>query len=276
MEKQISVRGARTHNLKNISVDIPHNKLTVITGLSGSGKSSLAFDTVYAEGQRRYIESLSTYARQFLELMEKPDADEILGVSPSIAIEQKNIAASPRATVGTMTEIYDFIRLLFARTGTPVCPEHGISLKASSPSQIVDEILLTFPVGTKLMITAPVGEVKPEQIEDKIKVLRTHGYTRFRLNGKIFTDMDEFPQDEGKLETVVDRIKIHEDSRSRVADSVETALLLGEGQIRAIDMESGKEIPFSEKFACPYCGFTMELLEPKFFSFNSPQGACPV
>ncbi len=276
MEENIVVKKARTHNLKGVDVSIPHNKLTVITGLSGSGKSSLAFDTIYAEGQRRYVESLNPYARQFLELMEKPDVESIEGLSPSIAIEQKNSSASPRSTVGTMTEIHDILRLLFARTGTPHCPVHGHPLRASSPSQIIEEIVSGYPVGSKLMIIAPAGQVEEESFDDKIRDLQSRGYTRFAMHGTVFTDPREVLPGarKGKLDVVIDRIKVKVDSRPRIAESVEDALLLGGGVISVVDMDTKESLSFSEKYACPDCGFTMDLLEPALFSFNSPQGAC--
>ncbi len=275
MKKSISIKGARTHNLKNVTISIPQNKLTVITGLSGSGKSSLAFDTIFAEGQRRYVESLTPYARQFLDLMEKPDVDEIDGLSPSIAIDQRNLTSSPRSTVGTISGIHDYLRILFARIGTPYCPTHNLPLKASSASEMVEEILKTYPLETRLMVVAPAGTVSAKELEPKVLDLQSQGYTRFRLDGQLFTDISELNKKSGKLEVVIDRIKVRKDSRVRLADSVETALALSRGSIKIVDIATGAEAPFSEKFACPHCGFNMELLEPKTFSFNSPQGACP-
>ncbi len=275
MKKSIFVRGARTHNLKSVTVSIPQNKLTVITGLSGSGKSSLAFDTIFAEGQRRYVESLTPYARQFLDLMEKPDVDEIDGLSPTIAIDQRNLTSSPRSTVGTISGIHDYLRILFARIGTPYCPTHNLPLKASSASEMVEEILKTYPLETRLMVVAPVESVSAKELESKVLDLQSQGYTRFRLDGQLFTDTSELNKKSGNLEVVIDRIKVRKDSRVRLADSVETALALSRGSIKIVDIATGAEAPFSERFACPHCGFNMELLEPKTFSFNSPQGACP-
>jgi len=273
---EIRIRGARTHNLKNINLDIPRNKLTVITGLSGSGKSSLAFDTLYAEGQRRYVESLSAYARQFLQLMEKPDVDLIEGLSPAISIEQKAVSHNPRSTVGTATEIHDYLRLLFARAGTPHCPEHGQPLSAMSIAQMVD-FLLCLPEETRVMIIAPVvANRKGEQLE-LFNELRAQGFVRLRINGKVY-DMDNLPKltksKKHNIDIVIDRLKVRDEMRGRLAESLESALTHAEGRALAIEMESGLEHLFSAKFACPQCGYSLRELEPRLFSFNSPMGAC--
>lgn len=272
----IRIRGARTHNLKNINLDIPKDKLVVLTGLSGSGKSSLAFDTLYAEGQRRYVESLSSYARQFLELMEKPDVDLIEGLSPAISIEQKGASKNPRSTVGTITEIYDYLRLLFARIGTPYCPHHGIPLKALPVSEIADKLLLQYQ-GKRTLLIAPLTRSKNTTAARVLEDLQARGYTRFRVDGEVVTidDLPELHDDAHTLDIVVDRLKIKEDSRQRIAEGVEAALRLSEGKVIVLDMESGKEEIFSDRYSCPYCGYTVPKLEPKLFSFNSPVGSCP-
>ncbi|MDE2367046.1 MAG: excinuclease ABC subunit UvrA, partial [Betaproteobacteria bacterium] len=273
----IRIRGARTHNLKNISLDLPRNKLIVITGLSGSGKSSLAFDTLYAEGQRRYVESLSAYARQFLQLMEKPDVDLIEGLSPAIAIEQKATSHNPRSTVGTVTEIHDYMRLLFARVGDPQCPDHSITLTAQSVSQMVDHVL-QLPPDTRLMILAPlvVGR-KGEQV-DLIDELRAQGFVRLRIDGKVH-EIDELPKlqknKKHTVEVVVDRLKVSPDSKQRLAESFETALRHADGRALAVEMDTGVEHLFSAKFSCPVCSYSLPELEPRLFSFNNPMGACP-
>ncbi len=278
----IRVRGARTHNLKNINVDLPHHRLVVITGLSGSGKSSLAFDTLYAEGQRRYVESLSAYARQFLQLMEKPDVDLIEGLSPAISIEQKATSHNPRSTVGTVTEIHDYLRLLFARAGTPRCPHHGIELAAQTVSQMVDTVL-ALPEDTKLMILAPliVGR-KGEQL-GLFDELRAQGFVRLRVDGEVF-DIDALPTLEKNrkhtIEAVVDRLKVRPDMKQRLAESFETALRHSDGKALAVLMDANatdtdREILFSAKFACPVCDYALPELEPRIFSFNNPMGACP-
>ncbi len=271
------VRGARTHNLKNIDLDIPRDKLVVITGLSGSGKSSLAFDTLYAEGQRRYVESLSTYARQFLSMMEKPDMDHIEGLSPAISIEQKSTSHNPRSTVGTITEIYDYLRLLYARVGEPRCPEHGQPLEAQTISQMVDSVL-ALPEGSKVMLLAPtVRERKGEHLH-VFDQLRASGFVRARING-IVCDLDDTPDLDKKkkhtIEVVVDRLKIRDDLQTRLAESFETALELT-GGIAVINFMDGEreDLVFSSLFACPQCGYSITELEPKLFSFNSPAGAC--
>src|SRR5699024_1874147 len=278
--KTISVRGARTHNLKNIDLDIPRNTLVVITGLSGSGKSSLAFDTLYAEGQRRYVESLSTYARQFLSMMEKPDVDLIEGLSPAISIEQKSTSHNPRSTVGTITEIYDYLRLLFARAGEPRCPTHKLPLAAQTISQMVDQVL-TLPEGSKLMLLAPVVQAKRGEHLHQLEQLRAHGFIRARING-ILTDLDDTPSlDKNKkhtIEVVVDRFKVRSEMQNRLAESFETALQLADGIALIAPMageENVDEIIFSARFACAQCGYSLSELEPRLFSFNNPAGACP-
>jgi len=273
----IQVRGARTHNLKNIDLDIPRDKLIVITGLSGSGKSSLAFDTLYAEGQRRYVESLSTYARQFLSMMEKPDIDHIEGLSPAISIEQKSTSHNPRSTVGTITEIYDYLRLLFARAGEPRCPDHHLPLKAQTVSQMVDQVL-ELPEGTKLMLLAPVVQDRKGEHVHLLDNLRRQGFIRARIDGLI-CDLDEAPALDKKkkhsIEVVVDRFKVKEGIGIRMAESFETALGLSEG-IALISYMDGeeKDLMFSAKFACPICNYSLTELEPRLFSFNNPAGAC--
>jgi excinuclease ABC subunit A len=273
----IKIRGARTHNLKNISLDLPRNRLIVITGLSGSGKSSLAFDTLYAEGQRRYVESLSAYARQFLQLMEKPDVDLIEGLSPAISIEQKATSHNPRSTVGTVTEIHDYLRLLFARAGTPYCPEHQLPLEAQTVSQMVDHVL-ALPDETKLMILAPIVANRKGEQGDLFAELRAQGFARLRVDGSIY-EIDALPKlaktKKHHIDVVVDRLKIREDMRQRLAESFETALRHADGRAIAYEMESGKEHLFSAKFACPVCSYSLRELEPRIFSFNNPMGACP-
>ncbi len=273
---QIRIRGARTHNLKNISLDLPRHKLIVITGLSGSGKSSLAFDTLYAEGQRRYVESLSAYARQFLQLMEKPDVDMIEGLSPAISIEQKAASHNPRSTVGTVTEIHDYLRLLFARVGTPYCPQHSLPLQAQSISQMVDHVL-ALPEDTRLMILSPVVSERKGEQADLFAELRAQGFMRLRIDGKVF-EVDALPKlaktHKHSIEVVVDRLKVRADARQRMAESFETALRHAEGRAIAVEMDGGHEHLFSAKFACPVCGYSIEELEPRLFSFNNPMGAC--
>ena len=273
----IKIRGARTHNLKNISLDLPRNKLIVITGLSGSGKSSLAFDTLYAEGQRRYVESLSAYARQFLARMDKPDVDLIEGLSPAISIEQKATSHNPRSTVGTVTEIHDYLRLLYARAGDPECPEHHIKLEAQTVSQMVDSVL-NLPEDTKLMILAPVvANRKGEQV-DLFDELKAQGFVRLRIDGKIY-EMDALPQlsktTKHTVDVVVDRLKVKDDMKQRIAESLETALRLADGKAIALEMDTEKEHLFSAKFSCPVCDYSLAELEPRLFSFNNPMGACP-
>ena len=276
---KITIRGARTHNLKNIDIELPRDKLIVFTGLSGSGKSSLAFDTIYAEGQRRYVESLSSYARQFLSVMEKPDIDHIEGLSPAISIEQKSTSHNPRSTVGTITEIYDYLRLLFARTGEPRCPTHNNVLEAQTISQMVDHTL-ELPEGNKYMLLAPtVRDRKGEHLQ-LIAELRSQGFVRARINGDI-VELDSVPELEKNrkhtIEVVVDRFKIREDLKQRLAESFETALQLTDGMVSVMSMddEQARPLVFSSKFACPECGYSLKELEPRIFSFNNPAGACP-
>ena len=274
----IHIRGARTHNLKNINLDLPRDKLIVITGLSGSGKSSLAFDTIYAEGQRRYVESLSSYARQFLSIMEKPDIDYIEGLSPAISIEQKSTSHNPRSTVGTVTEIYDYLRLLYARVGEPQCPEHKITLEAQTISQMVDKVL-SLPEGTRLNLLAPVIQNRKGEHALLIDQFKSQGFVRVRLNGEIY-ELEQLPQIDAKkhnsLDVVVDRFKVRQDLKQRMAESFETALQLSEGLAIIHFMDDKQtELLFSAKYACPHCGYSINELEPKLFSFNNPAGACP-
>ena len=273
----IRIRGARTHNLKNVSLDIPRNRLVVITGLSGSGKSSLAFDTLYAEGQRRYVESLSAYARQFLQLMEKPDVDLIEGLSPAISIEQKATSHNPRSTVGTVTEIHDYLRLLFARVGDPYCPDHQIMLTSQSVSQMVDHVL-ALPEGSRVMVLAPLMVARKGEQAELFDELRSQGFVRMRIDGKVH-EIDQLPKlDRNRkhtVEIVIDRLKVGAESKQRLAESFETALRHAEGRALAVEMETGKEHLFSAKFACPVCNYSIPELEPRLFSFNNPVGACP-
>ncbi|WP_290794501.1 excinuclease ABC subunit UvrA [Halomonas sp.] len=275
---KILVRGARTHNLKDIDVELPRDRLIVVTGLSGSGKSSLAFDTLYAEGQRRYVESLSTYARQFLSMMEKPDVDHIEGLSPAISIEQKSTSHNPRSTVGTITEIYDYLRLLFARTGTPRCPEHGEDLAAQTISQMVDQVL-SLPEGSKLMLLAPVVKGRKGEHLQLLAELRAQGFVRAMVNGQVLELDDIAPLDKNRkhdISVVVDRIKVRDGLQQRLAESFETALTLSDGisMVHFMDGEQA-DIAFSARFACPVCGYSIAELEPRMFSFNNPAGACP-
>ena len=275
---KITVQGARTHNLKNIDLEMPRDSLIVITGLSGSGKSSLAFDTLYAEGQRRYVESLSAYARQFLSMMEKPDVDHIEGLSPAISIEQKSTSHNPRSTVGTITEIYDYLRLLFARTGIPRCPKHHQPLEAQTVSQMVDQIL-AIPEGTKLMLLAPVVRDRKGEHLHVFNELKTQGFIRARING-IVTDLDNPPALDKKkkhtIEVVVDRFKVRADLQLRLAESIETALELTDGLVSVSYMDGEQDdVVYSARFACPECGYSINELEPRMFSFNNPAGACP-
>ncbi|MCW8852574.1 MAG: excinuclease ABC subunit UvrA, partial [Gammaproteobacteria bacterium] len=277
----IEIRGARTHNLKDIDIDIPRDKLIVITGLSGSGKSSLAFDTIFAEGQRRYVQSLSTYARQFLSMMEKPDVDTIEGLSPAISIEQKTTSHNPRSTVGTITEIYDYLRLLFARAGTPRCPEHDIELQAQTISQMVDQVL-ALPDGSKLMLLAPVIRDRKGEHVNMFSDFKQQGFIRARVDGVVY-ELDEVPELDAKkkhtIELVVDRFKVREDIKTRLAESFETALLLANDVATIAWMDdadkNNADLIFSAKFACPHCGYSLQELEPRLFSFNNPAGACP-
>lgn len=275
--KFIEIKGARQHNLKNINVNIPKNKLTVITGLSGSGKSSLAFDTIYAEGQRRYVESLSVYARQFLDLMSKPDVDSIEGLSPAISIEQKTISHNPRSTVGTITEIYDYMRLLWARAGTPYSPATGLPIEAQSLTQMVDRIL-TLEEGSKIILLAPIARGKKGEFKKEIAELRKKGFQRLEIDGEIHNieDVPELNKNvKHNIEVVVDRIVMKKGIQTRLAQSVETALKLSDGLLYVEKMSNHERLVFSSKFACPVSGFTIEEIEPRLFSFNNPQGACP-
>ena len=273
----IEIKGAREHNLKNIDVDIPKNKLTVITGLSGSGKSSLAFDTIYAEGQRRYVESLSSYARQFLELMKKPDVDSIEGLSPAISIEQKTTSHNPRSTVGTVTEIYDYMRLLWARAGTPYSPATGLPIESQTVSQITDRIT-ALPEGSKILLLSPIARGKKGEFKKEFEILQHQGYQRLKIDGTIY-NIEDLPtlnkNQKHDIEVVVDRLIIKSGLENRIAQSVETALNLSEGLLFVEDTASGSRITFSSKFACPVSGFTIEEIEPRLFSFNNPYGACP-
>lgn len=275
--KYIEIRGARQHNLKNVDINIPKNSLTVITGLSGSGKSSLAFDTIYAEGQRRYVESLSSYARQFLDLQNKPDVDSIEGLSPAISIEQKTTSHNPRSTVGTVTEIYDYMRLLWARAGTPYSPATGLPIEAQSVSQMVDKIL-AMPEGTKLILLAPIARGKKGEFKKEFAELQKKGFQRVNIDDEIY-NIEELPElnknQKHDIEVVVDRIIIKQRIESRVSQSVETALKLSDGLLYVENMADKKRQTFSSKFACPVSGFTIEEIEPRLFSFNNPQGACP-
>jgi excinuclease ABC subunit A len=273
----IRIRGARTHNLKNLSLDLPRNRLVVITGLSGSGKSSLAFDTLYAEGQRRYVESLSAYARQFLQLMEKPDVDLIEGLSPAIAIEQKAASHNPRSTVGTVTEIHDYLRLLYARAGTPYCPEHGLALQAQTVTQMVDQVM-ALPEDTKLLLLAPVIAGRKGEQAELLEELRAQGFTRARIDGKVH-DLDAAPHLAKNLkhsvDVVIDRLRVRADARQRLAESFETALRHADGKALVFESDSQKEHLFSARFSCPACDYALPELEPRLFSFNNPMGACP-
>jgi excinuclease ABC subunit A len=273
----IRIRGARTHNLKNIDLDLPRNRLAVITGLSGSGKSSLAFDTLYAEGQRRYVESLSAYARQFLQLMEKPDVDLIEGLSPAIAIEQKATSHNPRSTVGTVTEIHDYLRLLFARAGDPQCPDHGITLAAQSVAQMVDHAM-SLPPETRLMILSPLVVGRKGEQQELIEDLRAQGFVRVRVDGEVH-ELDRAPKlarnRKHTIEVVVDRLKVRPDAKQRLAESFETALRHSDGRAIGVETDSGQEHVYSARFACPVCGYSLPELEPRLFSFNNPMGACP-
>jgi excinuclease ABC subunit A len=276
---KIQIRGARTHNLKGIDLDLPRDKLVVLTGLSGSGKSSLAFDTLYAEGQRRYVESLSAYARQFLSMMEKPDVEHIEGLSPAISIEQKSTSHNPRSTVGTVTEIYDYLRLLYARAGIPRCPDHGTPLEAQNVSQMVDGVL-ALPAGTKIMLLAPIVKGRKGEYIAKLDELKAQGFLRARIDGEV-VELDEPPKLDARkkhdIDVVVDRLAVKPDIQLRLAESFETALRLAEGVALVAFMDAPKKAPlaFSNKFACPICGYSLNELEPRLFSFNNPSGACP-
>jgi excinuclease ABC subunit A len=274
--EEIRIRGARTHNLKNVSLDLPRHKLVVVTGLSGSGKSSLAFDTLYAEGQRRYVESLSAYARQFLQLMDKPDVDLIEGLSPAISIEQKAAGHNPRSTVGTITEIHDYLRLLFARVGTPYCPSHGLPLAAQNVSQMVDSVL-AWPAERRLAILAPMVRDRKGSFEDECASLQAQGFVRVRVDGAM-VDLDSMPElnknEKHDIDVVIDRLRIKPESKQRLAESFETALTLAQGRVVALDMDTNQEHLFSSRYACPVCSHSLPELEPRLFSFNNPVGAC--
>ncbi|HSG64358.1 MAG TPA: excinuclease ABC subunit UvrA, partial [Gammaproteobacteria bacterium] len=277
--RNIQIRGARTHNLKNIDLDLPRDRLIVLTGLSGSGKSSLAFDTLYAEGQRRYVESLSAYARQFLSMMEKPEVDHIEGLSPAISIEQKSTSHNPRSTVGTVTEIYDYLRLLYARAGIPRCPEHGNALDAQTVSQMVDQVL-GLPEGTRILLLAPIVVGRKGEHQQILDSLRAQGFVRIRLDGEV-VELDSVPDIDKRrkhdIEVIVDRLRVRPDLRLRLAESLETALALANGVAHVANLDQPKQAPmvFSDRFACSVCGYSIAELEPRLFSFNNPSGACP-
>src|SRR6187431_2927524 len=274
--EQLVVHGAREHNLKNVTVRIPRNALVCVTGLSGSGKSSLAFDTIYAEGQRRYVESLSAYARQFLQMMEKPDVDSIDGLSPAISIDQKTTSRNPRSTVGTVTEIYDYLRLLYARVGRPHCPICGRPIAGQSIESIVDQVL-RLPEGTKFTVNAPVVRDRKGEFKDVLEELRRDGFTRVKVDGEQRLLEEEIVLDrkfKHTIEVIVDRLVMKPDLRQRLTQSIETAISLADGLV-VIDVQDGQEMTFSEKFACPEHGVGLPELQPRIFSFNSPHGACP-
>ncbi|MGI9505792.1 MAG: excinuclease ABC subunit UvrA, partial [Geminicoccaceae bacterium] len=277
MDDFIRIRGAREHNLRSIDVDLPRNKLVVITGLSGSGKSSLAFDTIYADGQRRYVESLSAYARQFLELMQKPDVDSITGLSPAISIEQKTTSRNPRSTVGTVTEIYDYLRLLFARIGIPYSPATGLPIESQTVSQMVDRIM-AMESGARLYLLAPIVRGRKGEYRKEFAELQRQGFQRVKVDGDLH-EIDEVPKLNKKLkhdiEVVVDRLVLDEGLEQRLADSIETALKLSDGLLVIEKADGGEPITLSAKFACPVSGFTIDEIEPRLFSFNNPFGACP-
>ena len=277
MARYISVRGARVHNLKNVSLDIPRDKLVVMTGLSGSGKSSLAFDTIYAEGQRRYVESLSAYARQFLGQMDKPDVDSIEGLSPAISIDQKTTSRNPRSTVGTVTEIYDYLRLLYARIGRPYCPACGIPISQQTVEQMVDAIL-QLPQGSKILILAPMVRGRKGEHAKVLETLAKDGYVRVRVDGEVRLLEEEIELEKNKkhtIEVVIDRLVVRETIAQRLADSLETALKLSGGMVFINLAAEDKDIVFSQNFACHECGFSFEEISPRVFSFNNPYGACP-
>ncbi|HXV85974.1 MAG TPA: excinuclease ABC subunit UvrA, partial [Gemmatimonadales bacterium] len=278
-EDRLIVRGARVHNLKNITVELPRDQLTVITGLSGSGKSSLAFDTIYAEGQRRYVESLSAYARQFLGLMEKPDVDQIEGLSPAISIEQKAGVHNPRSTVGTVTEIYDYLRLLWARVGTPHCPRDASPIERQNAGQITD-LVLAWPTGTRVEIVAPLVRGRKGEFKDLFENARRQGFVRVRVDGDVY-ELADPPRLNRRMNhdvgLMVDRLAVRAADRKRLSDSIETALRAADGTVEVVRHGAGKPVTsvFSERFACPQCGYSLVELEPRQFSFNSPYGACP-
>ena len=275
---EIIVKGARENNLKNVNITLPKNKLIVMTGVSGSGKSSLAFDTIYAEGQRRYVESLSSYARQFLGGTEKPDVDSIEGLSPAISIDQKTTSKNPRSTVGTVTEIYDYLRLLFARIGVPYCPNHHIPIERQSVEEMANKVM-EYPLGTKLVILSPVVHGEKGTHKELLETLQKEGYIRVRINGEMYDLGEEINLDKNKkdnIDVVIDRIVLKEDSKGRLSESIEAATKLSHGKVVIQFLgEDAKEVVFSEAFACPYCEFSLPELEPRIFSFNAPFGACP-
>ena len=275
---KIIIKGARENNLKNINIELPKNKLIVMTGLSGSGKSSLAFDTIYAEGQRRYVESLSAYARQFLGGTEKPDVDSIEGLSPAISIDQKTTNNNPRSTVGTVTEIYDYLRLVFSRVGVPYCPNHNIPITSQSVEEMTNK-LLEYPIGTKMIIMSPVVHGEKGTHKELLDDLRKEGYVRVRINKETYDLSEEINLDKNKkdnIEVIIDRLIIKEESRSRLFEALETATKLSHGKaVIEILGDNKKELVFSESFACPHCEFSIPELEPRLFSFNAPYGACP-
>ncbi len=276
MNDKIIIKGAKEHNLKNINLEIPKNKLVVITGLSGSGKSSLAFDTLYAEGQRRYVESLSSYARQFLGIMEKPDVESIEGLSPAISIDQKTTSRNPRSTVGTVTEIYDYIRLLYARIGVPYCPNCGIKIEKQSLDQIVDNIL-SIEEGSKIQILSPVVRDKKGEYRKLFEDMQKNGFVRAKIDGEIYELTDDIDLDRNKrhnIDIIVDRLVIKPEIRNRLAESVEIAMKFANNLVK-IDISGKEERLYSSNYACTNCGFSFEDLTPRMFSFNNPQGACP-
>src|SRR5579875_2334019 len=282
MNNKLIIRGARHHNLKNVNLDIPKNKLVVITGLSGSGKSTLAFDTIYAEGQRRYVESLSAYARQFLEMMDKPDVDSIEGLSPAISIDQKSTSRNPRSTVGTVTEVYDYLRLLYARIGTPHCYNCGREISSQSSEQIVDSIM-ALPEGSRIQLLAPLVRGRKGEYAKLFEEIAKEGFARVRVDGETKELREKIVLDKKRkhtIEVIVDRLVMKPDVRKRLTDSVETTLRLSTGIVTALVEDPGtkqtRELTFSEAFACVYCGLSFEELAPRLFSFNSPYGACPV
>ena len=276
MNDKIIIKGAKEHNLKNINLEIPKNKLVVVTGLSGSGKSSLSFDTLYAEGQRRYVESLSSYARQFLGIMEKPDVESIDGLSPAISIDQKTTSKNPRSTVGTVTEIYDYIRLLYARIGVPYCPNCGIKIEKQTIDQIVDTIL-NYEEGTKIQVLSPVIRSKKGEYTKLFSDMQKNGFVRAKIDGEVYELSDDIELDRNKkhsIDIIVDRLVIKKEARNRLAESVEVAMQYA-GSLVKIDVVGEGERIFSSNYACTNCGFSFEELSPRMFSFNNPQGACP-
>ena len=275
--QNIIIKGARSHNLKNIDVTIPRDKLIVITGLSGSGKSTLAFDTIFAEGQRRYVESLSAYARQFLTRMERPEVDHIEGLSPAISIEQKTTSHNPRSTVGTITEVHDYLRLLYARAGTPVCPTHKNTLEGKSASEIVEDLYKQYKEDESIIILTPIVKNRKGEHKNIIEEIKIKGFVRLRINNKIY-NINEIPKIDSKknntIELVVDRLKINQSSKIRLTESIETALNYKNDLVTIYSKDNNSNTNYSSKFACPQCGYSINELEPRLFSFNSPVGAC--